>query len=177
MFVPVSIQKKQAFLYWMLDNLKIEAHDMSWFFQDLIDNEQALHNLHFVDDITDCPKGMIITSHLNEQIYFQFFKGKVRSDDVYTAYHEINLYREEPMFIQINFPFCNENNLYQAVIEDEILLQPDVTSYTENMLNNILTQSRTDFLQEQINIALEDNHYEDFIYYSSQLKQLKIMNK
>ena len=81
------------------------------------------------------------------------------------------------MFIQINFPFCNENNLYQAVIEDEILLQPDVTSYTENMLNNILTQSRTDFLQEQINIALEDNHYEDFIYYSSQLKQLKIMNK
>lgn len=173
MSVPVSVQKKQAFLYWVVDNLKVEAHDLSWFIHDLIDNERALHNVHFLDDITDCPRGIIMTSHLNEQIFFQFFKGKVRSENVYTAYHEMNLYQDEPMYFQINFPFCNENKLYQAVIEDDVLFQQDIKSSTDDVLSYTLKQNRREFLKKEINVALENDDYEQFMYYSSQLKQLE----
>lgn len=173
MSVPVSIQKKQAFLYWMIDHLNVEAHDISWFLRDLIENEQALHQVHFVDDITDCPKGIIITSHLNDQIFFQFFKGRVRTENVYTAYHEINLYQNEPIFVQINFPFSNQHKLYQDVIEDDVLTQLELKAQADKILNYTLQQGRRNFLMKEINLALEHRNHERFMYYSSQLRELE----
>lgn len=173
MTVPVSNEKKRAFLHWFMRHHKVEAHDMDWFLKDLLDDEQALIHLHFVDDITDCPKGIIITSHLNEQITFQFFKGKVRTDNVYTAYHEMNLYQEEPIFIQITFPFCSQNSLYQEVIEDDVQTKLDIKSTTEKILNQTLKQGRREFLMKEINLALEKRNQEQFMYYSSQLKELE----
>lgn len=172
MTVPVSIEKKRAFLHWFIMHHKVEAHDMDWFLKDLMDNEQALEHVHFIDDITDCPKGIIITSHLNEQISFQFFKGNVRTDDVYTAYHEMNLYQEESIFIQINFPFCSQNSLYQAVIEDDVYAKTNIKFTTEKLLNHTLKQGRREFIMKEINIALDKRDQKQFIYYTSLLLDL-----
>lgn len=173
MNVPISIEKKRAFLNWFMHHHKVKAHDMDWFLKDLFEDEQALSHLHFVDDITDCPKGIIITSHLNDQITFRFFKGSVQTEDVYTAYHEMNLYQNEPIFIQMTFPFCSHNKFYQDVIEDDTQTQREIKTTTEELLNKMLQQGRDTFLKKEINLALENRDYDKFMYYSSQLKALK----
>ena len=172
MSVPVTIEKKRAFLNWFMLHHKVKAHDMEWFLKDLLENEQALTHVHFVDDITDCPKGIIITSHLNEQITFQFFKGNVHTDNVYTAYHEMNLYQNEPFFIQVIFPFCAHNTLYQDVIVDDGQMQLEIKKTTADILDYTLKQGRRVFLKKQIDHALKNRQYKQFMYYSSQLKEL-----
>ncbi len=173
MTIPVSIEKKRAFLHWFMQHHKVKEHDIEWFLKDLCDNDLALSHVRFVDDIMNCPKGIIITSHLNEQISFKFFKGKVTTDNVYTAYHEMNLYQHELIFIQLTFPFCTHSTLYQDVIEDGLETQMEIKEIAEAVLENTLTQGRESFLKGQINHALEERDYEQFMYYSSQLKKLQ----
>ena len=171
--IPVSIEQKRTFLYWFMYHHKVQAHDLEWFLNDLLEDNQALTQIHFVDDITDCPKGIIITSHLNEQISFTFFKNHVKTSNVYTAYHEMNLHKNEALFIQVNFPFCTHNELYQAVIEDGVEVKSALTESTEEILHQTIQQDRQTFLKNQINQALEQEDHEAFMYYSSQLKELK----
>lgn len=171
--VPVSIEQKRAFLNWFIYHHKVKAHDMDWFLNDLLEDKQALTHLHFVDDISDCPKGIIITTHLNEQMNFTFFKGNVKTNNVYTAYHEMHLYSEDPIYIQVNFPFCTHNELYQTVIVDNQEAKVDMKETTENILKYTLQKDRKQFLKQQINHALEEQNYESFMYYSSQLKLMQ----
>lgn len=171
--IPVSIEQKRTFLYWFMYHHKVKAHDLDWFLNDVLEDDHALAQLHFVDDITDCPKGIIITSHLNEQISFTFFKHQVKTNNVYTAYHEMNLYKNESLFIQVNFPFCTHNELYQAVIEDNIEAKSAMMDATEEILQQTIQQNRQEFLEKEINEALEQKNYEAFMYYSSQLKEIK----
>lgn len=53
---PVSIQDKKDFLHWFIQYQNIEAHDMNWFLNDLLDDERALFYVHFVQNIQYCPK-------------------------------------------------------------------------------------------------------------------------
>src|SRR5699024_5833955 len=101
------------------------------------------------DDITDCPKGIIITSHLNEQISFTFFKHQVKSTNVYTAYHEMNLYKNESLFIQVNFPFCTHNELYQAIIENNIKAKSAMIEATKELLQQSIKQISTKFIRNE----------------------------
>ena len=173
MTIPVSIEQKRTFLYWFMYHHKVKAHDLDWFLNDVLEDDHALAQLHFVDDITDCPKGIIITSHLNDQISFIFFKHQVKTNNVYTAYHEMNLYKDESLFIQVNFPFCTHNELYQSVIEDNMEVKSAILESTEEILQQTIQQSREEFLEKEINEALEQKNYEAFMYYSSQLKEIK----
>lgn len=152
---------------------KVKAHDLDWFLNDLLEDDQALAQLHFVDDITDCPKGIIITSHLNEQISFTFFKSHVKSNNVYTAYHEMHLHKNEHIFIQVNFPFCTHNELYQSVIEDNMEVKSIMIEKAEEILHQTIQQNRQEFLKKEINQALKQKNYDAFMYYSSQLKEIK----
>lgn len=44
---------------------------------------------------------------------------------------------------------------------------------TEEILQQTIQQNRQEFLEKEINEALEQKNYEAFMYYSSQLKEIK----
>lgn len=173
MNIPVSIRDKQDFLQWFLTNHPTEAHDVNWFLNDLLDDEQALFYVHFVQDIQYCPKGIILRASEQDEITFTFYKGNVQTNNVYTAYHERQLYRDEALFIQIDFPGKHNNKLYRAVLEDEISFKQEIRVMTEQILTHSLQEGKKKYIEEEINRALETRDYERFIHYSAQLKKLK----
>jgi uncharacterized protein YpiB (UPF0302 family) len=173
MEISVTIQEKREFLRWFMQHFKIEAHDMHWFLQDLLDNEQTLEYVHFVKDLTDCPKGMLLNVAPNNDLTFLFFKGNVKTDDVYTAYHELQLYQHEKCYIQVDIPDCNNHPLFRAVLEADAVFQREIKRETEALLSNLLYEGELSILQQKINKSLEQEDYEAFMLYSNQLKDIK----
>lgn len=173
MHISVSIQDKKDFLKWFIQHHNIEAHEMNWFLEELIDDERALFYVHFVQDIQYCPKGIVITTTETEDVSFLFFKGNVQTEDVYTAYHELQLYQDEAIYVQMNFPQRTKNRLYQTVLEDDVSFYQQTKAVTEKLLAHSLLVGRKNFLEQEINKALENLDYEKFMMYSSQLKEIK----
>ncbi len=169
MSAPISIQSKKHFLQWFISHYNVKVQEINWFLEDLVVDERALQNLHFVHDIKHCPKGIIIST-LEEDRNFLFFKGNVRTNDVYTAYHELHLYHEEAFYIQIDFPEKNSHPLYKAVIEEELLQLEMDKQYTESLLNELLVKGKEKYLHQEINKALDHKDINKFFHYSSKLK-------
>src|SRR5690625_5246986 len=136
MQTSVSIQAKKQFLQWFISHYTVNIKEVNWFFEELLEDERALFYLHFVQQIEDCPKGIIISTQTMDDLSFKFFKGSVETSDVYTAYHELNLYHEEKFYIKVNFPHKHYHPLYRAVLEEETLLLEKDKIYAENLLQH-----------------------------------------
>ncbi|MEI3610781.1 YpiB family protein [Pseudogracilibacillus sp. SO30301A] len=169
MSAPISIQSKKHFLQWFISHYNVKVQEINWFLEDLLVDERALQNVHFVSDTEYCPKGIIIST-LEEDRNFLFFKGNVRTNDVYTAYHELHLYHEEAFYIQINFPEKNSHPLYKAVIEEELMQLEIDKQYAESLLNELLVKGKVKYLLQEINKALDHKDNDKFFRYSSELK-------
>lgn len=171
---PVSIQTKQAFLQWFIESHGEGNAELEWFMRELIDDERALFYIHFVDKIQYCPKGMILDVKSKEDVSFCFFKEHVQTDDVYTAYHEINLYHQEAFFIQIQFSQGDRPHLYDIVVENNQSYDYDLKQETENLLTYLLTTGKEKYVREEIDLALETGDKERFYFLSNMLQELSL---
>lgn len=168
-----TVKRKKRFLKWMKQNFYIEEEELEWFLQDLIDDEQLLTKLHFVRDIKHCPKGMIISTSGVSGLSFLFFKGEVYTEDIYTAYHELQLYRDEAFFIKVDLPHYLQNSLYSSLLEDEINDKINDRVIADQLLTHLLEEGQIERIESAINRALDERNYKQFIQLSNKLKQLK----
>src|SRR5699024_4642980 len=175
MELSVSVQDKKNFLQWFMQTYRIESHEMEWFLEELIIDDRILDYVHFVERIEDCPKGIIMTKGQSETFTFTFFKGNVSTEDVYTAYHEIHLYQQENLFIQVNFPENEYHAFYQAVLEADEAFQQYAKETTEELLEGILLDAKINDLKAKVNHALEVGNKEAFMAYSRQLQSIQKM--
>lgn len=173
MNISVSIQEKKAFLEWLLSKHNLKLPELKWLLEDIIADEQALECVQFVEAIHDCPKGVKISIGELDEVTFLFFKGKVTSRDVYTAYHELHLYRNERLFFNIDFPEKQWNALYHAVIEVDEDFHREAEENTEAILGQILTEGKISLLEQKINQSLECRDYKSFMKFSKLWKELK----
>src|SRR5699024_8787945 len=116
---------------------------------------QLLTKLHFVQDIEHCPKGMIVSTSGVSGLSFLFFKGGVYTEDVYTAYHELQLYREEAFYIKVNLPEFFQNSLYYSLLEDEQKERENDSELANDMLEHLLLDGKLQRLERAINVALD----------------------
>src|SRR5699024_102061 len=163
---PVSIQTKQAFLQWFVTHHGDGNPELDWFIRELIADERALFYVHFVDTIQYCPKGMILDVTNGKHISFRFFKEHIESDDVYTAYHELNLYHQEAFFIHIQFPNNLRPKLYETVLENNQSYDYDIQEETDNLLDYLLANGKEKYVKQEIDLALENGDKERFYYLS-----------
>lgn len=173
MEMSVSVQEKRDFLDWLLQRYPQESHEMIWFLEELMIDDRLLDCVHFVEQISACPKGVIMTKSQTSPFTFTFFKGKVSTENVYTAYHEIHLYNHENFFVQVNFPESQRNPFYRAVLEADKLFKQQAKETTEALLNQLLHTGKISHVKEKINDALERGDYTAFMIYSSQLKKMQ----
>lgn len=157
----------------MKQNFYIEEEELEWFLQDLIDDEQILAKLHFVRDIEHCPKGMIISTSGVSGLSFLFFKGEVYTEDIYTAYHELQLYRDEVCFIKVDLPHYLQNSLYSSLLEDEVNEKMNDRVEADRLLAHLLLQGQIERLEAEINEALDERDNVKFNELTNKLKQLK----
>mgnify|MGYP001241812545 CR=1 FL=1 len=169
--IPSSVKYKKRFLRWFLNTQLTEENDVTWFLEDLLVDDQALSRLRFVEKLDQSPKGIIIST-LPEDEPFIFFKGSVQSDNVYTAYHELQLYDDELFYVQIKFPRLEHNRLYQMLLREERTAERKNKAIATHLLNHLLKTEQEALIREKIDWALDTKNEAMFHHYVKELKDL-----
>lgn len=82
------------------------------------------------------------------------------------------MYRDESIFVQVDFPDKQNNKLYDTVLDDDISFFQMTKQMTENLLEYSLVEGKRNFLENEINEALDNMDYERFLHYSARLKEI-----
>lgn len=169
--IPSSLKYKKRFLRWFMNNQLDENSDINWFIEDLLVDEFALNRIHFVEQVDASPKGIIISTIPGDEP-FLFFKGAVQSDNVYTAYHELQLYDDEPFYIQIKSPNIKNNRLYQMLLREEKTAKKKNKAIATYLLEHLLQTEKRELILQKIDWALDTKNEEMFHRYSEELKKI-----
>lgn len=171
--IPSSLKYKKRFLRWFMNNQLTEDSDVNWFIEDLLVDEQALSRIHFVEQIEASPKGIVIST-MPEDEPFIFFKGAVESRNVYTAYHELQLYDNEPFYIQIRFPHIEKNRLYQMILREERTAIRKNKAIATHLLEHLLQTEKKELILQKIDWALDTKNEAMFRHYSEMLAEIEV---
>src|SRR5690625_1947747 len=170
--IPISVKYKKRFLRWFLNTQLTEEDDVTWFLEDLLVDDQALNRIRFVERIEASPKGIIISTLPGDQPFI-FFKGSIQSDNVYTAYHELQLYDDELFYVQIKFPKLERNRLYQLLLREERTAERKDKAIATHLLNHLLQTEKEALILQKIDWALDTKNEAMFHHYTKKLKQLQ----
>src|SRR5699024_711128 len=169
--IPSSLKYKKRFLRWFMNNQLAEDSDVSWFLEDLLIDEHALERIRFVEQIDASPKCIIISTYPEDEPLV-FFKGAVQSDNVYTAYHELQLHEDELFYVQVKFPEIEKNRLYQILLLEERTAERKNKAVATHLLNHLLQSEKKQLILQKIDWALDTKNAEMFQYYSEQLQEI-----
>lgn len=121
MHSPISVQDKKTFIQWFLNHYHMQKRESVWILNYICNHHDILAHVHFVRNIKDCPRGIIITSECyadENDVPFRFHKNHVVTCDPERSFHDIRLNRHEELYIQLNFYNSHQCALYVAVLEE-----------------------------------------------------------
>src|SRR5699024_3396659 len=119
----ISVKKKQAFLSWFLNHYRLKKRESFWILNYLLNHPHILNHVHFVHDITYCPRGLVITSVCSNEVAFLFRKNHIVTTDAEKAFHDLRLNKEEPLFIQLQCNKTNHSIWFAGILEENPFLQ------------------------------------------------------
>src|SRR5699024_4811706 len=106
-------------------------------------------------------------------VRFLFFKGRIKTRDVYTAFHELHLHRDEAYFIAVDFPDKTSNLLYQSVMEENEKEKENMEQIADNILEKLLMEKHIQDLEDNVNQSHNRRDKHAFHTYQKQLKNWK----
>lgn len=175
----IKVSEKKDFIKWFLRNYQLKRRESVWMLNYLISHDALLENIHFVDSIEGCPRGVIMSTYCVDTIPFRFHKGGVTTTDAEKAFHDIRLNRNEKFYIQLEFRGAMSKPPYVAVLEENPFSPKikTVNTHDSNLAEKILTQSilgvQLEKLEKQINEALDNKDKDLFMQLSKQYAELK----
>lgn len=175
MKAPISVKDKQDFIHWFLNHYDLIRIENVWMLNYFLSKRNILEHLHFVRDITNCPRGIVISTKCsNDDVDFLFIKQQVKTHDPDKAFHDIRLHQSEPIFVKLNFFNCNKSPIYASVLEENPYIAVDsLTSEgraaVDQLLNNILVAEKIEKLKVAIDKALDERNHEKFIILTNKL--------
>lgn len=170
--IPGSLRYKKRFLRWFLDTKLAVDSEITWFIEDLLIDEQALDRLRFIDRVNASPKGIVISTLPGDEPFI-FFKGHVQSDNVYTAYHELQLHDDELFYVQIKFPDMAKSRLYQLLLREERTVMRKNKAIATHLLEHLMHTEKKALIMQKIDWALDTKNEEMFHHYVEQLRELE----
>lgn len=179
MDTTVSVREKKLFLRWFLKNYQLKRRESVWILNYLINYESILENVHFVREVKDCPRGMVITAQCSEAASFQFYKNHILTTDAEKSFHDLRMNRTEAIYIQLNFKKSHQSPEYAAVMEEnpyndqEMVLSVNEMQNLEHMLDRSLYNTQKSLLLEKIDQALDNREHEKFRQYTKDLHTLE----
>ena len=100
----VPIADKKNFVRWFLKNFQLKRRECVWILNYLLSNDELLENIHFVEEAHYCPRAIVMSSVDSNGVPFRFYKGNIMTSDAEKSFHDLRLYPNENMYIQLNFP-------------------------------------------------------------------------
>lgn len=179
----VPILDKKTFVRWFLKNFQLKRRECVWILNYLLSNDQLLENIHFVEEAHYCPRAIVMSSVDSNGVPFRFYKGNIMTSDAEKSFHDLRLFPNESMYIQLNFPNIPPSRQYLAVLEEN----PYMPKYlhisekdrliAEELLNNSMLVFQEEKLLKEIDEALDQGDKERFYELSNLLQALKETSK
>lgn len=175
----VSVAAKKEFVRWFLKRYKLKRRECVWILNYLLSHDYLLENVHFTDEAHYCPRAMVISTTKSESIPFRFYKGNLMSADAEKSFHDLRLYPDDKMYIQLNFPNSHTCPSYASVREENPFL-PSYLQVSEKdkktaelLLEESIASITVELLMKGVDEALDTNDKERFLRLSTMLNEAK----
>jgi uncharacterized protein YpiB (UPF0302 family) len=169
----VSVAEKKEFIRWFLNRYELQKEAV-WLLQYFSSKENLLRKIHFVENVRNLPKTLIISSRYSNMIPFTFIKNKRVVADVETAFYDIRSYPHEDVYIGLYFKDRATCPEYAAVLEGNPMEKHDVVQdhllslFAEMVLDRAVQEFQERELYRRIDLALEERDEQTFLQLSEQ---------
>ncbi|HET7629276.1 MAG TPA: ReoY family proteolytic degradation factor [Bacillales bacterium] len=174
MIFDVKLAEKKQFIRWFLNQHELKKRECVWLLNYLTGDDRLMDHVHFIRHAEYCPKAIIMSARCTQDVPFQYFKQHVMTVDPEKAFHDIRMFRNEPLYIQLNFKnhhLCPE---YAAVLEENPHYEEQISDVYADIAESVILDAKKKFeqndLMRKIDLALEANDKQTFMKLTKQLK-------
>lgn len=174
----ITVNDKKEFIKWFLNSYKVTKREAAWLISYLASNDSLLEKVHFVDDIHNLPKAILISTDCVTMTPFKFYKNNRVTPDVEAAFSDIRENPEEDIYIGLFFKDRDTSPEYAAILEVNPMEKQNIVrdSLLELVAEIVLDKSIRSFnkekLYEAIDNALINDDKKTFIELTNQLNKL-----
>ncbi|HEU5138887.1 MAG TPA: ReoY family proteolytic degradation factor [Bacillales bacterium] len=143
-FDVMLIEKKQ-FIRWFLEHHELKKRECIWLLNYLAGDDRLMENVHFIRHAEYCPKAIIMSTRCTQDVPFQYFKKHVMTVEPEKAFHDIRMFRNEPLYIQINFKDYHISPEYAAVLEENPFYDEQISETYSEMAKEVIRKAEKDF--------------------------------
>lgn len=174
----ISVSEKKDFLKRFLNEYELKRRECSWLLTYLMNNDDLMKYVHFVEKAAHTPKGLIISAKGVDQLPFSFHKQYHVTTDTEKAFHDIRLNQTEDVYIELHFPSANRYPPYVSVLEENPFVPENVEldkAYDEAasfILGRSITDYRKQMIKKEIDRALDERNQTRFMELLEELNNL-----
>jgi uncharacterized protein YpiB (UPF0302 family) len=99
----VTVSQKREFIKWFLNNYQLRRRESVWILNFLYSYEHLLEKVHFVENVSKTPRGLIMSTHCVNDVPLRYYKNGVMSTNAESCFHDIRLNRDEDLYVELNF--------------------------------------------------------------------------
>jgi uncharacterized protein YpiB (UPF0302 family) len=176
----VTVEQKKEFLKWFLSNYHLRKRESVWILNYLMNHDQLMQKVHFVENAQYCPRGIIMSTHCVDDIPFRFYKSDVMTTDAEKCFHDIRLNRDEDIYIELNFKDKYNYEEYWEVYEENPFDEPDTSEFEDqaaHFLDYCLYEFKVEQLKKRIDEAIDAGDKELFMKLTDELSKIEKVNK
>ena len=179
MAIQITLEAKKTFISWFLDRYQLKRRESMWILNYLLNHDIVLNKVHFVEQVSKTPRGIMMSTVGVESEPFLFYKdGKVFTDPE-QAFHEVRLNWREDMYLELSFREPWKTEQYLAVLEDNPYhkwndqISSEMIQEVEYAIRKINLTNQKNQLLADIDQALELGNKLQFINLSSELNYIE----
>jgi uncharacterized protein YpiB (UPF0302 family) len=176
----ITATKKREFIKWFLNNYQLRRRESVWILNFLYSYEHLLEKVHFVENASKTPRGIIMATHCVDDVPLRYYKNGVMSTNAESCFHDIRLNRDQDVYIELNFKNKYNYKEYWDVLEENPFEEPDTSEFEEqaaHFLDYCLYEFRVERLKKQIDEAIDDGDKELFMKLTDELGKIKKVQK
>lgn len=174
----ITVNKKRDFIHWFLDNYTLSKKEATWLLTYLASNDKFLERIHFVEDIHDLPKSILISTECVTMTSFKFYKNSRVTPDVETAFLDIRSNPDEDIYIGLFFKDRESSPEYAAILEGNPMERQNLVKdsllelLAEMTLDEAVRVFNKDKLHKEIDQALIIGDKNKFMELTEQLNKI-----
>lgn len=167
--MTVTVNDKKEFIRYFLNHYQLKRRESVWILNYLLNHDGLMKNVHFVEDVRFCPRGVLLSTHCVDDVPFRFYHNNIMSTDAEKAFHHIRIHRDEPIYIELKFKNLYQDAKYPNVLEDNPFMPDDYhlseedKKEVDSFLNHSLEQFKVERLKKQIDFALDNKDEKEFL--------------
>ncbi|GGH78934.1 uncharacterized protein YpiB (UPF0302 family) [Pullulanibacillus pueri] len=174
----ISIEEKRSFLKWFLRSYQLKSRECIWLLNYILSDEHLLGLLKFVDNISGCPRAIVVSEKNVPHPAFIYRKQEVETHEPEKAFHDIRMDQEEAIYIHLMFPSSSRSSEYVSILEENPYDRRHLSDRYGEEVKLLIEKSEKQFmmtyLEKKIDESLEKKDKNQFERLVAELQKLMV---